>query len=104
MVADLWMGVIHATVDLPIENDTGSNSCPDRHVNQPALALAGTPARFAKSSSIGIVLDGHFYSQTLAQISDRILPVPMREEVDITNFTSQRIDRSCTSDPDTGDF
>ena len=55
MVANFRMRLIHATVDVSVENESRSNPGSDRHVDQAALVLAGAPACLSKSCGIGIV-------------------------------------------------
>src|ERR1022692_4577692 len=99
MMSDFRMRLIHATADVTIENEARPDSRCNRHIDQPALILAGAPTFFSQSRGIGIVLHGHAHLKDLAQVPNWILAFPMGKEVDIADLARQRIDRSGGSNP-----
>src|SRR5271154_6183901 len=100
MVPDRRMCLVHATVDLPVEIESGPDSGSERHVNQSSSVLTSAPACLSKSSGVGIVLDGHLHWKGSTQICHRILSLPMGKEIDISELACQRVHGSSRSNPD----
>src|SRR6266550_1850766 len=92
------------TINLTVENDARTNAGAHGDINQTGLTLAGTPAGFAQGRSIGIVFHGHGNVKDTFQIPHRIRASPVWKEIDITNFTGNRIHGPRTADADTSDF
>ena len=104
MVPYFRMRASGTTINLTVENDARTNAGAHGDINQTGLTLAGTPAGFAQGRSIGIVFHGHGNVKDTFQIPHRIRASPVWKEIDITNFTGNRIHGPRTADADTSDF
>ena len=104
MMADFGMRIVDAAINLAVEDQADSDAGADSDVNQARFVAACAPTRLTESGGVRIILDGHADLKSTLEIFDGIFPVPVGEEIDITDLAGQRINRTGGTNADSRDF
>src|SRR5579872_235003 len=100
VMADLRVRTIHTAIKLSLENDAGTDTSSYGHVDQARLALPRAPRRLGQSCGIRIVFHCDAHPEASRQIDDGVVALPRGEEIDFSDLTRERIDRTSAPNPD----
>ncbi len=104
VMSQLGVGIVDATVESSIENDSAADSCANRDINQTTLVFTRSPSGFAKSGSVRVVLHSDLDAEQPSQISHDVASLPAWKKINVTNFSSKGIDRTRAANADSANL